>query len=239
MTKMRVADQAPSPRPKPTTQVSLACKPFWNGIKITGNLAAGHLTQVRGSQGLRRRPRPGVCTGRGGGGQGLPGLSRPACFSLLRVCTTIVGVQGREGSPAPQAPNRRLSLRGTVSPTPAGMSFASRLQAFWNHPAGPKTIHFWAPTFKWGISLANIADFSRPAELVSYPQQTAVTATGLIWSRFATQITPVRAAAAAGDGSGGLPVGGWGVIGWSKARTRGITSPHTVRVRSGPVGRPG
>ena len=30
--------------------------------------------------------------------------------------------------------------------------------------AGPKTIHFWAPTFKWGISLANIADFKRPAE---------------------------------------------------------------------------
>jgi len=27
---------------------------------------------------------------------------------------------------------------------------------------------------------------------VSYPQQFAVTATGIIWSRFATQITPVR-----------------------------------------------
>lgn len=24
----------------------------------------------------------------------------------------------------------------------------SKLAAFWNHPAGPKTIHFWAPTFK-------------------------------------------------------------------------------------------
>lgn len=72
------------------------------------------------------------------------------------------------------------------------MAAAQRLMAFWNHPAGPKTIHFWAPTFKWGITLANIADFQRPAELVSYPQQTAVTATGLIWSRFATQIVPVR-----------------------------------------------
>ena len=20
---------------------------------------------------------------------------------------------------------------------------------FWNHPAGPKTVFFWAPTFKW------------------------------------------------------------------------------------------
>jgi hypothetical protein len=49
-----------------------------------------------------------------------------------------------------------------------------------------------APTFKWGISIANIADFKRPPEQVSYPQQFAVTTTGLIWTRFATVITPVR-----------------------------------------------
>ncbi|XP_062196588.1 mitochondrial pyruvate carrier 4 isoform X1 [Phragmites australis] len=48
---------------------------------------------------------------------------------------------------------------------------SSKLQAFWNHPAGPKTIHFWAPTFKWGISIANIADFAKPPEKISYPQQ--------------------------------------------------------------------
>nr|GMC91632.1 mitochondrial pyruvate carrier 4 [Ipomoea batatas]GMC93507.1 mitochondrial pyruvate carrier 4 [Ipomoea batatas] len=66
----------------------------------------------------------------------------------------------------------------------------SKLQALWNHPAGPKTIHFWAPTFKWGISIANIADFSKPPEKLSYPQQIAVTATGVIWSRYSTVITP-------------------------------------------------
>ncbi|CAN0904810.1 Mitochondrial pyruvate carrier 4 [Linum grandiflorum] len=48
---------------------------------------------------------------------------------------------------------------------------ASKLQALWNHPAGPKTIHFWAPTFKWGISIANVADFAKPPEKISYPQQ--------------------------------------------------------------------
>jgi hypothetical protein len=32
-------------------------------------------------------------------------------------------------------------------------------------------VHFWAPTFKWGISIANIADFAKPPEKVSYPQQ--------------------------------------------------------------------
>lgn len=68
----------------------------------------------------------------------------------------------------------------------------ARLQAFWNHPAGPKTIHFWAPTFKWGISIANIADMQRPAEKVSTPQQCAVTATGVIWTRYSTQITPIN-----------------------------------------------
>ncbi|KAL6212683.1 hypothetical protein ACLB2K_017901 [Fragaria x ananassa] len=66
----------------------------------------------------------------------------------------------------------------------------SKLQALWNHPAGPKTIHFWAPTFKWGISIANIADFSKPPENLSYPQQIAVACTGVVWSRYSTVITP-------------------------------------------------
>ncbi|KAL3627411.1 Mitochondrial pyruvate carrier 4 [Castilleja foliolosa] len=86
---------------------------------------------------------------------------------------------------------------------------ASKLHALWNHPAGPKTshlkdkisngelvklgeiqVHFWAPTFKWGISIANLADSTKPPEKVSYPQQIAVTATGVIWSRYSTVITP-------------------------------------------------
>lgn len=79
-----------------------------------------------------------------------------------------------------------------MSSKSSAVSLSQRLKAFWNHPAGPQTIHFWAPTFKWCITLANIADFQRPADLVSYPQQIAVTATGLIWTRFSTQITPVN-----------------------------------------------
>ncbi|PHT99815.1 Mitochondrial pyruvate carrier 2 [Capsicum chinense] len=55
----------------------------------------------------------------------------------------------------------------------------SKLQALWNHPAGPKTIHFWAPTFKWGISIANIADFAKPPEKISYPQQIEARGMGL------------------------------------------------------------
>ncbi|RVW29981.1 Mitochondrial pyruvate carrier 4 [Vitis vinifera] len=90
---------------------------------------------------------------------------------------------------------------------------ASKFQALWNHPVGPKTsefslskstlccfittllfpesenldsvekfvfgdlglkgflFHFWAPTFKWGLSIANAADFSKPPEELSYPLQ--------------------------------------------------------------------
>ena len=66
------------------------------------------------------------------------------------------------------------------------------LKAFCEHPAGPFTIHFWAPSFKWAITIANLADINRPTNLLSTPQQTAVAATGIIWSRYSTVITPVN-----------------------------------------------
>jgi mitochondrial pyruvate carrier 2 len=69
-------------------------------------------------------------------------------------------------------------------------TFASRLKDFINHPAGPKTIFFWAPTFKWGICIANFSDMQRDPETISLPMQIAVTATGLIWSKYSLDITP-------------------------------------------------
>lgn len=65
-------------------------------------------------------------------------------------------------------------------------------QGFWNHPAGPKTIHFWAPLFKWGLVIAGISDFSRPASQLSFAQSTSLSLTGFIWSRYSTQIIPVN-----------------------------------------------
>lgn len=67
-----------------------------------------------------------------------------------------------------------------------------KLRALLEHPAGPFTIHFWAPTAKWLLSISNILDYNRPPESMSIPQQLALAATGLIWSRYATQITPVN-----------------------------------------------
>lgn len=53
-------------------------------------------------------------------------------------------------------------------------------------------VHFWAPSWKWALVLAGIADLNRPAEDVSLPQSTALAATGVIWARYATQIIPVN-----------------------------------------------
>lgn len=65
-----------------------------------------------------------------------------------------------------------------------------KFQPLWNHPAGPKTIFFWAPAFKWGLVVAGIGDLNRPAEKLSVSQSGALAATGLIWSRYSLVIIP-------------------------------------------------
>ncbi|KAJ3317071.1 Mitochondrial pyruvate carrier 2 [Boothiomyces sp. JEL0866] len=69
---------------------------------------------------------------------------------------------------------------------------ASAFAKFWNHPAGPKTVFFWAPTMKWGIVIATLGDLTRPAEKLSVAQTTSLAATGMIWSRYALVINPVN-----------------------------------------------
>ena len=60
----------------------------------------------------------------------------------------------------------------------------------WNSPTGPKTVHFWAPTLKWGLVLAGISDMSRPVEKVSATQSLSLLATGLVWTRWSFVIIP-------------------------------------------------
>ncbi|XP_050394547.1 mitochondrial pyruvate carrier 2 [Patella vulgata] len=66
----------------------------------------------------------------------------------------------------------------------------AKLVPLWNHPAGPKTIFFWAPTFKWALVIAGIGDLQRPPEKLSAYQSTALAATGIIWSRYSMVIIP-------------------------------------------------
>ncbi|XP_061735223.1 mitochondrial pyruvate carrier 2b [Nerophis ophidion] len=66
----------------------------------------------------------------------------------------------------------------------------AKLRPLYNHPAGPKTVFFWAPVFKWGLVAAGLADMTRPADKLSASQSGVLTATGLIWSRYSLVIIP-------------------------------------------------
>ena len=66
----------------------------------------------------------------------------------------------------------------------------SWFQMMWDSPVGVKTVHFWAPVMKWALVLAGISDLSRPAEKLSLTQNAALTATGLIWTRWCFVIKP-------------------------------------------------
>ncbi|KAL1405532.1 Mitochondrial pyruvate carrier 2 [Vanrija albida] len=79
----------------------------------------------------------------------------------------------------------------------AATQTASKWQAFVNHPAGPKTIFFWAPLAKWALVAAGIKDLSRPADKLSVSQNVALAATGFIWVRYSLVITPVNYSLAA------------------------------------------
>lgn len=66
----------------------------------------------------------------------------------------------------------------------------SWFKRMWDSPIGVKTVHFWAPVMKWALVIAGISDFARPAEKLSLTQNGALTATGLIWTRWCLIIKP-------------------------------------------------
>ncbi|PXF46814.1 Mitochondrial pyruvate carrier 3 [Gracilariopsis chorda] len=69
---------------------------------------------------------------------------------------------------------------------------AARLRALWEHPAGLKTVFFWAPTMKWGLVYASLSDMKRPVENVSIPQCTVLAMTGMVWTRYSFVIHPIN-----------------------------------------------
>ncbi|KAL0868318.1 hypothetical protein ABMA27_007843 [Loxostege sticticalis] len=74
--------------------------------------------------------------------------------------------------------------------TAADRFVPTKLRPLWEHEAGPKTIFFWAPAFKWGLVMAGLGDLNRPVETLSIPQSASLAATGLIWSRYSLVIIP-------------------------------------------------
>ncbi|XP_013166199.1 PREDICTED: mitochondrial pyruvate carrier 2-like isoform X2 [Papilio xuthus] len=68
----------------------------------------------------------------------------------------------------------------------------NKLRPLWEHEAGPKTIFFWAPAFKWALVAASVDDYRRPLDKVSTTQSATLSATGLIWTRYCLVIRPVN-----------------------------------------------
>uniref|UniRef100_A0A7S3NHB1 Mitochondrial pyruvate carrier n=1 Tax=Aureoumbra lagunensis TaxID=44058 RepID=A0A7S3NHB1_9STRA len=101
----------------------------------------------------------------------------------LGIKAAVLGT-GVVSSIAVSSPLQRAIVNSTTVP--------KAVRDFAGHPAGPFQIHFWAPTFKWALSLANLADIDRPTDKISLSQVSALTATGVIWSRYSTVITPVN-----------------------------------------------
>jgi len=58
--------------------------------------------------------------------------------------------------------------------------------------AGPFTVHFWAPMSKWLISGASFLDLNRPTDKISIAQYTALTFTGLFFSRYSLLVAPIN-----------------------------------------------
>ncbi|ESK85247.1 brain protein 44 [Moniliophthora roreri MCA 2997] len=79
----------------------------------------------------------------------------------------------------------------------ASSAGSSKITSFLNHPAGPKTVFFWAPLMKWCLVAAGLRDMTRPAEKLSVSQNVALAATGFIWVRYSFVITPVNYSLAA------------------------------------------
>ncbi|KAF6811989.1 hypothetical protein CSOJ01_05427 [Colletotrichum sojae] len=71
-----------------------------------------------------------------------------------------------------------------------GAAQVSWFKRMWDSPVGLKTVHFCVSDLQWALVLAGIADLARPAEKLSLTQNGALTATGIIWTRWCLIIKP-------------------------------------------------
>lgn len=69
------------------------------------------------------------------------------------------------------------------------MSLTTRFQALLDHPAGPKTVFFWAPMMKWALVIAGLSDLKRPPEKLSVSQSVG---TFLILFSILKLVFPIR-----------------------------------------------
>ena len=79
----------------------------------------------------------------------------------------------------------------TLQPALAGVGLGA-LSEFAASPAGPFTVHFWAPMSKWMISGTSFMELDRPTDKISIAQYTALTLTGFFFSRYSLLVSPVN-----------------------------------------------
>ncbi|KKY33897.1 putative upf0041 domain protein [Diaporthe ampelina] len=120
--------------------------------------------------------------------------SRPLFFSASAAAQTRQAFSRASGfQQAFRSQQRQQWGRRWQSTASAEQQAAQQVGWFkrmWDSPIGFKTVHFWAPVMKWALVLAGVADFGRPAEKLSLQQNGALTATGLIWTRWCLIIKP-------------------------------------------------
>ncbi|KAI1380026.1 UPF0041-domain-containing protein [Hypoxylon crocopeplum] len=112
----------------------------------------------------------------------------PATTTLFRAARPVFNQSASRAFRANFSSHTGRRFASTATPGEAASQ--SWFQRMWNSPVGLKTVHFWAPVMKWVLVLAGVSDFARPAEKLSLTQNGALTATGLIWTRWCFVITP-------------------------------------------------
>jgi len=86
--------------------------------------------------------------------------------------------------------SRALVKALTAVDTRIQSKMSEQMKSKWNHPAGLKTIHFWAPAWKWALVIAGVSDYFRPPEKLSLNQSTSLALTGVLWSRYSMVVIP-------------------------------------------------
>merc|ERR1719160_2073565 len=84
-----------------------------------------------------------------------------------------------------------FAMSGTMQNAVVGMNMGA-ISRFAASNVGPFYIHFWAPAFKWTLSINNLLDYDRPVEKISTSQMSALTLTGVLFARWSFVITPVN-----------------------------------------------
>lgn len=110
--------------------------------------------------------------------------------------------QGDEGKAA--VTNMGMTIGGVVAGTAAAVAASGQIQKavvggmpgpiskMCAHAAGPFTIFFWAPNFKYALSMNMILDYNKPVEKISTSLTSAMALTGCLFMRWSFVITPVN-----------------------------------------------